>query len=82
MKREKSTATELIGSQIEVCSSTNPCDVGLKGKVADETKETLVILLARGHKRLLKKNIIFIVGSKKIKGSSLRRRPEDRIKGK
>ena len=44
---------ELIGEEVEVIESSNQSQVGIKGKVIDETKSTLNI----NGKVLLKNNI-------------------------
>lgn len=77
---------ELIGLDIEVVSSKNKANIGIKGKIIDETKETLVLREGKKIKRLLKKNIIFttIIEDKKIMidGKILSKRPEERIKSR
>jgi ribonuclease P protein subunit POP4 len=71
---------ELIGEEVEVVSSNNQSQVGIKGKVIDETKSTLNV----GGKVLLKNSItIKILSSGEvIQGQEIVKRPEDRIKGK
>ncbi len=74
---------ELIGLDVEVVESKNKKQVGIKGRVVDETKNTLVIFDGR-EKRIEKKSakFAFKVSGKKIivDGSLLVARPEDRIK--
>ncbi|MEM5793176.1 MAG: ribonuclease P protein component 1 [Candidatus Aenigmatarchaeota archaeon] len=78
---------ELIGLEVEVSRSTNPSQVGLKGKVIDETQKTIIIETKKGEKKLPKENIIFIFkipdGRRvEVNGKLLLGRPEDRIKKK
>ena len=74
---------ELIGEEIEVVEATNKSNLGIKGKIVDETKETIIIEDESKSKTLLKKNIIFklIKSGKIIAGTEVAKRPEDRIKG-
>jgi ribonuclease P protein subunit POP4 len=68
--------SELIGSNIEVVDSKNSTLVGIKGKVTDETKNTLTI----GNKKILKSHITFKINGKIIQGKEIKKRPEDRIR--
>jgi len=49
---QKSFKEELIGSLVEIIGSKNETLIGLKGKIIDETKNTLII--KQGNK--IKKN--------------------------
>ena len=74
---------ELIGLDVLVCESSDPGRINLKGKVMDETKNTIVILARDGEKVLPKKECVFEfdIGEKvKINGKEIIRKPEDRIK--
>ncbi len=70
---------ELIGLEVEVVESTNPSCIGLKGKIVDETKNTIKV----GDKVLLKNTIKFkiIETGEVISGEMVMKRPEDRLKG-
>jgi ribonuclease P protein subunit POP4 len=70
---------ELIGSTIEVVGSKNQTLIGLKGKVTEETKNTLTIQ-GDSKKKLLKSHITIKIDGQTIEGISLQKRPEDRIK--
>jgi len=74
---------ELIGLFCEIVSASNKSQIGLKGKVIDETMKTIVI---DDGKRIPKQNSIFRIslGGKKIDidGNYIIARPEDRIKKK
>ena len=74
------TKYELIGSYAEIVDSTNKSNIGIKGKITDETKYTIII----NKKRLFKNNITLIIKIKekkyKIQGKLLAKRPKDRLK--
>lgn len=70
---------ELIGLVIEVVGSKNRTLVGLKGKIIDETKNTITLQNGK-TKKLMKSHIQIKINNKIIEGKSLQKRPEDRIK--
>ena len=76
---------ELIGLFCEIVSASNRSQVGLKGKIIDETMKTLVIK-NNEEKKIPKQNTVFRIrlGDKKIDidGNYIIARPEDRIKKK
>ncbi|MBU0536385.1 MAG: ribonuclease P protein subunit [Nanoarchaeota archaeon] len=76
------TKDELIGLDVEVIGSKNKSDIGIKGKIIDETKNCLVINTKNGEKKMIKENIIIKIPEKglKLDGKLLANRPEDRIK--
>lgn len=69
----------IIGKTIEVMHSTNPCDLHIKGRVIDETRN-MILVHQGGLKRLIKKNVIILLENQEIDGKELVGRPEDRIK--
>lgn len=76
---------ELIGLTVEIADSTNKFQIGLKGLVVDETKNTLIIETEKGIKKIQKKGSVFIFkisSEKKVKvsGNKIAVRPEDRLK--
>ncbi|MCK4589282.1 MAG: ribonuclease P protein subunit [Nanoarchaeota archaeon] len=71
---------EIIGKTIEVVESKNSSDVGIRGKIIDETKKTILVKTKKGEKRLLKSNITFTINHQNIKGKNLLKRSEERIK--
>ncbi len=73
---------ELIGQAVEVTSSLNKSQVGLKGSVVDETKETLVIQVGGRRTRVFKRGIelMLITSKQKVSGTQLLRRAEERLK--
>ena len=77
---KKLLRTELIGLEAEVVDSRNKANVGIKGKIEDETRNTLLI----GGKKILKKYALIEIkndGQKtRINGKDLVKSPEERIK--
>lgn len=73
---------EIIGQHIKITQARNKNNLGLKGQVIDETRNTLRIKTKKGSKTLIKKEISFIIKEtgKKIKGSKILKRPEERLK--
>jgi RNase P/RNase MRP subunit p29 len=71
MKRE---TLVLIGKDIEVAKSH------LKGKVINETKQTITIKTQKGEKRVIKKLHTFIINGAMIPGERFLGRIEERIK--
>ena len=74
---------ELIGLKVLVCESSDPGRKNLKGKVMNETKNTIVILVGDEEKILPKKECVFefdICEKVKLDGKEIIRRLEDRIK--
>jgi ribonuclease P protein subunit POP4 len=75
---------ELIGRNIEVTNSKNKSNIGLKGKIIDETKNMLKIRTKQGEKRLIKNNITFTIKMEgkniEIRGAEIQTAPEERIK--
>ncbi len=75
---------ELIGLPVEIVASTNPNQVGLKGKIVDETRNMFMIE-KKDHriKKTAKEGVTFVftlsdVGVK-VNGNLLLARPENRI---
>ena len=77
---------ELIGVVIEIINSTNQTVHGQKGKVVDETKNTITIETEKGNKKLIKKTITFKLCKNKgfeekiIEGNTITKRSYERIK--
>lgn len=90
MKAEDILKQEFIGLEIEVTDSLNRANIGIKGKIIDETKSTFVVATKKANKRLIKNAItfktIFNNGINKktyeIQGKLLQKRPHERIKTK
>ncbi len=84
MARKDVFPQELIGEEIEVVDSKNKSNIGIRGKIIDETKETLKVHQGNGKVVVLMKNIItfkLLNTGKIISGEQITRRPEDRLKG-
>jgi len=75
---------ELIGLEAEITDSKNKSNVGIKGTIIDETKNTLTIEDRGKRKRLFKNNIILKIEinsqAVRIDGKLLSGRPKERIK--
>ena len=75
---------ELIGLDIFVIKSTNPLQRGIRGRIVDETKNTIVIDTGEGRKIIMKKGATFrvMLGNKEVEinGNSINYRPQERIK--
>ena len=84
MVKKKIFPYELIGEKIEILHSKNKSNLGIKGKVIDETKMTLKIKWGEKVKTLLKNNITFKIvrNDQIITGQEIMKRPEEEIKGK
>ncbi len=74
---------ELIGLEAQVVEATDRSQVGIEGRVVDETRNTLV-LKASGREFIIpKKGSVFLFRLEeeiRIPGDRLRHRPEDRVK--
>jgi len=71
---------ELIGSVIEIVGSRNETLIGIKGRVVDETQNTLLVETKSGKKKIIKSQVVLVIKKNKVKGKCLVGRPEDRIK--
>lgn len=75
---------ELVGKNIQVVESTNPSEIGLAGKIIDETRSTIKIEMKGKQKVLFKSNIKFRIGTENsgliIDGKKVAKRPEERLK--
>ena len=83
MTRKDIFRHELIGEEIEVVDSKNKSNLGIHGKIIDETKETIKIRQDNGTEVVLMKKIItfkLVKTGKVILGEQIAGRPEDRLK--
>jgi ribonuclease P protein subunit POP4 len=75
---------ELIGLQAKIKQSTEPSRNKIKGKITNETKNTITIQTTNGEKKIPKNETTFeikIGNQKKIlKGKKINAKPCDRIK--
>ncbi len=83
MSREKVYPKELIGKDIEIIQSANGSLMGIKGKIIDETRNTLVLSQDGKTKTIMKEIVKFkIIGEGIIiDGKDIKKQPEERIKG-
>lgn len=68
---------ELIGSKIEIIGSKNKTLEGVKGKIVDETKNTITL---DNGKKILKSHVTLKINGEVVDGKDIQKRPEDRIK--
>ena len=77
---------ELIGLDIEICEAKNKSNIGIKGRIVDETQHTIIVQVGNQKKRLIKKEVSFITKinnrTVKINGKIVVGRPHERIKKK
>ncbi|MEE9323182.1 MAG: ribonuclease P protein component 1 [Candidatus Aenigmarchaeota archaeon] len=78
---------ELIGLRVKIVESANKKNVGISGKVINETRDTFTIEKKGGKEvKLVKEENVFVFdlsGEKvRVDGKILIGRPEDRIKKK
>ncbi len=78
---------ELVGLPVKIVKSTNPVNVGIEGKVVDESRNTITVETSKGSKNFVKDQCTFSFrlpsGDRVIvDGRVLIARPEDRIKKK
>lgn len=76
---------ELIGLSVFVAGSTNPSQKGIRGRVIDETKNTLVITNRHRGRRLQKPGLTLLFtlpdsSSVEVTGEEILGRPVDRVK--
>ena len=74
---------EFIGSKIKIIDSKNKSNIGITGKVINETKNTLVIKTKENKKTLMKNNITFTTNidgkTYEINGEKINKRHHERI---
>ncbi len=71
---------ELIGLTIKIVDSKNKANIGLEGKIIDETKNLLIIKSKGKIRKIIKKDVVIEINKKKIRGEQLIGRPEERLK--
>jgi len=71
--------SELIGTIVKIIDSKNKANIGLTGKIIDETQNTFIIQNHR-KKRVIKQQNVFEINKTRINGEQLHGRSEDRIK--
>ena len=81
------TRHELIGLKVEMIQTRNSCETLIRGKVVDESRNTLLILNGEQKKKIEKRNAVFRFNlpdgtAVEVDGQILVGRPEDRVKKK
>jgi len=76
---------EFIGTEAKVAKSSNPEDIGISGRVIDETRNTFTILHKGKRKMIIKDSAVFYLKFDdgtvvEIEGRLVVGRPEDRLK--
>ena len=74
---------ELIGRFVKIKNCTDPTMIQMEGIIIDETQQMLLIETSKRKRWIAKENSTFLFPSKmnhEIKGSTIRFRPEERIK--
>jgi ribonuclease P protein subunit POP4 len=74
---------ELIGLEVRVADASDPSHRGLRGRVVDETRNTLVLDVGGRELTIPKRGSVFLFQLDEevlIEGNRLLYRPEDRVK--
>jgi len=87
MKATTVTQSELIGLKAKVLKSTNPSNIGISGKIIDETRNTVTIRDGNDDKIIAKETAVFQLTLQdgtvvEVEGNAMLGRPEDRVKKK
>lgn len=74
---------ELIGCEVKIIEATNRYLIGISGKIADYTKNLLIIKTNKNEKRIQKSQATFLIKLNKewikISGNKLIKKPEEII---
>ena len=74
----------LIGLEARVVRSSEKSLEGMKGKIVDETLNTLVLQTKNGEKRIAKDKVVveisFPEGTYTFSGKEIKQRPDERLK--
>lgn len=74
---------EFIGLEVAVVAASDPTQIGVRGRVVDETRNTITIDVNGVEKVVQKRGSVFrfeVDGEVDIGGERILFRPEDRIK--
>ncbi len=85
MKKSDLPYHELIGLKTKVIFSPDPTQIGISGKIIDETANLLIIRTEKGVKKIPKDGRVFefIIREKQVvelNGKNILGRPEERVK--
>jgi len=76
---------EIIGLEIKISKSANKANIGIEGKVIDETRNMFIINTLKGEKKIIKKGNTFEIKLPngtvvEVDGNVLIGKPESRLK--
>ena len=71
---------ELIGATVEIVAATNKTMKGKKGRVIDETKNTITIEANNKQIKVIKNTITLKIDEKIIEGKTITKRSYERTK--
>jgi ribonuclease P protein subunit POP4 len=80
MQRKRPARLALIGEEAAVISADNKSLIGIRGKVTDETRNTITIETEKGSKKIIKEQVTIKINEKTIEGKDIQGRTETRIK--
>ncbi len=84
MKNGKLFHQELVGADCEITGAKNAILKGIKGKIINETRNTITIKTSKGKKTVIKQQVTIMaeIDNKKfsIECGAIDARPEDRVK--
>jgi len=82
--KKRLAISELIGLDVKIIESENRLNMGIKGKIIDETKNMFIVKTEKRNKKIIKNQCVFEFKLKEkniqLNGKSLIIRPEERIK--
>ncbi len=71
---------EWIGTHVNVLAASNPHNIGIKGTIVDETRNTVTIQTEQDVKRVPKHGSVFYINGQEVNGDDVLVAPEERIK--
>jgi len=84
MKIKDILREEWIGKHVKIVNSTNKYNIGINGKIINETKNIFVLITNNGERKIMKSNNTFQIKYNKkkinVKGIAMQLSPEERIK--
>ena len=82
--KKRLAISELIGLDVKIIESENRLNMGIKGKIIDETKNIFIVKTEKRKKKIIKNQCVFEFKLKEkniqLNGKSLTIRPEERNK--
>jgi ribonuclease P protein subunit POP4 len=82
MKKKEILFQDFIGKNITITKSQCISQEKIHGKIINETKNTFVIETKQGNKKIIKKQIKFIINNQneEICGENIIKKPDERLK--